>query len=197
VALVPPSSTPTGGSQPGVAVYRKFPITFDMPDLAAGVVLWTPAVDDILVDAWFQIDTAWDGTTPSGDIGDFGDDGSNGLFWNASNAPGDDAVDMTLADGGGVTGSDGNSLNGLSGRMAVDNVFNTLLVPAIASVPSSQELLSWPNAGGGNRFVPLRFTTTNPMKVVVSQDGTAGGDDPGSTQGAGAVYLVTVTPATS
>lgn len=49
--------------------------------------------------------------------------------------------------------------------------------------------------GGGQRNVPARFANTDPIEVVVSQDGSIGGADPGSTVGAAILYLVTATPA--
>jgi hypothetical protein len=42
--------------------------------------------------------------------------------------------------------------------------------------------------------VPLRFASSSPLKVVVSQDGTDTGADPGSTQGAAKLYVLTSGP---
>jgi hypothetical protein len=45
-----------------------------------------------------------------------------------------------------------------------------------------------------NGVAPGVFTSADPIKVVVSQNGTITGADPGSTQGAAILYLVVATP---
>lgn len=49
--------------------------------------------------------------------------------------------------------------------------------------------------GWGQFGFPMVARTTDPIKVAVSQDGSAGGSDPGSSQGEAILYLVTATPA--
>ena len=78
-----------GGSQP--VNLLRFDFAFDTADLEAGAPLHTLAEDEILLNAWFEIDTAWDGTTPFGDIGVLG---TTGLF---RYVIGSGSVDMTAA----------------------------------------------------------------------------------------------------
>ena len=51
-------------------------------------------------------------------------------------------------------------------------------------------------ASAGSRTGPAKFTATNPLLIWVTQDGQQGGASPGSTVGAGFVYLVVATPIT-
>lgn len=44
------------------------------------------------------------------------------------------------------------------------------------------------------RLLPGKFTAADAIKVVVSQNGSSTGADPGATQGAAVLYLVTATP---
>lgn len=62
-----PATSP-GGSVPGVSIVRRFPFAFDTASLTTGAPLYTPTVNDILIDGWVEIVTAWDGTTPQGDV---------------------------------------------------------------------------------------------------------------------------------
>jgi hypothetical protein len=160
-----------GGSQPGAArVLGPFPFTHATAGLAAGVAFYTPTIGDILLDGWIEVDTAFDGTTPKGDIGTFVGN-TSGLFGNDT-LP----IDLTKADNqGGGTGvllNDNIKQNALALAGAVTN----------AGVPENY------------RVTPAKFTAANPLKVVVSQDGTAGGVATGSTVGAAAVYIVIATP---
>lgn len=177
----------------GVPVIRKFPFAFDTPNLLTGAALYTPTVGDVLLDAWLQIDEAWDGTTPLADIGTF-QTSNAGWFAQAFGAP-----DMTSADYD-IQTSDGLLLGYNFGGAAFAQGAGLL---AAASGPL--KILS--NGDPGNfavtknvpaaevqRLVPAKFTAPHPIKVCVSQDGTITGDDPGSTQGAAILYLVTATP---
>ena len=64
----------------GVSVVRG-PFAFDhtTPSLDAGVRFYTPAIGDLLLDAWIEVDTAWNGLGDIGDIGTFSG-GDTGLF---------------------------------------------------------------------------------------------------------------------
>lgn len=167
----------TGGGSPGAArVLGPFPFAFDTPDIENGVAFYTPTIGDILLDAWIEVDTAFDGTTPMADIGDF----SNDSGWFAGdNYPVDIAVpdDFSAFDYGG----------------------STLLSQGVAS-PSHASSLSLMQVQAPGSFtylqrgVPGKFAAANPIKVVVSQDGKKGGTAVGGTAGAGAVYLVVATP---
>jgi hypothetical protein len=53
----------------GATVVRAFPFAFDAAGLATGLALYTPTAGDKLLDAWLEIDTVWNGTTPLADVG--------------------------------------------------------------------------------------------------------------------------------
>jgi hypothetical protein len=66
-------ATPSGGGGGGAGapVVHKFAFAYDTASLHTGATAYTPAAGDVLLDAWIEIDTAWDGTTPLGDFGAF------------------------------------------------------------------------------------------------------------------------------
>lgn len=140
---------------------RKFPFAYNTPGILTGAALYTPTVGDILLDAWIEIDTAWDGTTPHGDFGTFVTS-HTGIYGYGSTAR-----DMTSA---------------------VANIDTGLEIPSFQNV-----MMSYLLSNGGDGGV-VKFTTTDPIKVVVSQNGANNGADPGSTQGEAVLYLVTATP---
>lgn len=162
-----------GASGSGVPRVLAFPFTFDTPNLLTGATVYTPTVGDILLDAWVEIDTAWDGTTPHCDASQFavGDAGYGwwGLIWGSG-------VQLDLVD----------DLGSISASMLSGSTTNL-------SSLADQNIIQ--GVGGSfSRRVPAKFTTADPIKVCVSQDGTNTGDDPGSAQGAAVLYLVVVTP---
>lgn len=155
----------SGGSQPGVLVVRgPFAFAYNTAGLAAGVAFYTPTIGDILHDVWVEIDTAWNGTTPKCDVGTFVGR-TSGLFSFAGGV-----IDMTAADG--------------------DHGGTGLLV-GTGAAPNGEAAGS---GFAGIRGVPALVVAANPLKVAVSEDGTAGGTDPGASQGAGKTYVVTSTP---
>lgn len=159
--------TPAAGS---ARVLGPFPFAFDDAGLENGIAFYTPTVNDVLLDAWISVLTAFDGTTPLGDVGIFTGGNTGGLFAN-NNA----AIDMTAADADGQSGQGLLAGNTLSDLLVSDINVTT---PAVFSA----------------RYVPARFTAANPLGIVVSQDGSAGGTAVGGTAGAGAVYLMVATP---
>lgn len=178
----------------GQSVVRAFPFAFDTPDLLTGAPLYTPTEGDILLDAWVQIDEAWDGTDPTIDVGTF-DGVPTGLFagpWgrpiDASQA--DDFVTDAHLLGGGNTGplSALNAIAAAAQYLVTENAPN----PVGLDIASGTGSLS-----AAQRSVPAKFTTADPIKVCVTQDGTNTGSDPGATQGAATLYLVTATPRTA
>lgn len=172
---------PADGLSAGASIVREFPFAFDTPDLLTGAALYTPTPGDILLDAWIEIDTAWDGTTPFGDVGSF-IEGNYGLAVAAINH----AWDMTL-----TNGSDGSNSGIPYSRQVSLSMLSILgLVPQYAVVDGFLQPLNYNPPGVGTR----RFTTADPIKVCVSQDGTNTGDDPGATVGAATLFLVTATP---
>ena len=153
-----------GGSAPTPTVQHfAMPLAFDTPGLATGIPVtgYTPQVGDIILMAWFAIDTAWDGTTPTGDIGTdtFFTAAGEGLFLSAT---GVGSVNM------------GNTNSAFGGVSWVDAT-----QPIYTASPAAQS--SCP---------PTELTTTDTLKVCVSQTGTPTGGDPGSTQGAGVLHLI-------
>jgi hypothetical protein len=168
-----------------VPVVRKFPFAFDTPNLLTGAAVYTPTIGDILMDAWIQINTPWDGTTPCGDIGSFAS-GNFGL-WGFGIGP----LDMTGQDFtfDGLQVGNGNVTPQVT---PTRGMWSDLLTAANTegSVQPGQTV----NYVGPIRFLPGIFVNADPIKVVVSQDGTTIGASPGPTQGAAVLYLVTVTP---
>lgn len=159
----------SGGSIAGGPVVRAFPFAFDTPGLANGVSLYVPTVGDVLVDGWFQIDTAWNGTTPNGDFGSF----VGTTFGYIGNAF--DVVNFSVADHATLG----------AGLQTAGHTSNAPL--SLLGAAAGANLL-------GLRIAPAVFTATHPIKVVVSQDGQIGSAAPGSTQGAAILYLVTAAP---
>lgn len=162
-----------GATVEGVTV-RRFPFAFDTPGLLTGATVYTTTPGDILLNAWLEVDTPWNGTSPLGDFGQF----VSSQGWLGSNvAP----KDMTHAD---TTASWGTGV--LSEPSAAAPAPGDMLTCFLDSF----------GVGGGPyyRGVPAKFTVAQAIKVVVSQDGTDTGADPGSTQGSGVLYLVTATP---
>lgn len=181
---------PADGLSAGASIVRAFPFAFDTPDLITGAALYTPTPGDILLDAWIEIGTAWDGTTPLGDVGSFV--GSVFGWWAVHGPTG--ALPMSAAaddDGIGLTiGTSGSP--SLLAALTAQSIFAVYQVPEIDAVPFGPA--QFMQLGAMDPTIPAKFTTADPIKVCVSQDGTNTGDDPGSTQGAATLYLVTATP---
>lgn len=183
--------TVNGSPINGGAIVRKFPFAFNDLGLAAGKTIYTPTAGDILLDCWVQIDTAWDGTTPFGEVGTFV--GANtGLFaLLGAAAPLDMTVTDTVVPGfgekigiGTISGAAIASLASVSATFEATGVATPFPISIKAGLASD---------AATSRLIPA-FLGADPIKVCVSQTGQAGGADPGSTQGAGVVYLVTATP---
>lgn len=164
------SPNANGGSQPGAAIVRgPFLFAFNTPGLNDGVTVYTPAANEILLDAWVEQDTQWDGTTPTFDVGTF------------------DGVDQ------GVFGIFGIGVTDLS-LIAADSVSNW--GSDVLAGAALNKLESVSNAAGNNaiRLAPARFSTAHPLKLVVSQNGHKGGTAVDSAAGASRLYIVTATP---
>ncbi len=160
-----------GGAAPaGVAIVRG-PYAVGFADLVAlrdGVAFYTPAVGEVLLDAWFVVDTVFNDVAQA-DISQYnGSSPDEGLWeWQSpiNLAAGADSPDQ----GGGPPG------NGIPQNVS------------LATVAVSAN-------GGGGRVVPAVFTNTDPLLVVVSQDGTKGGSTSPATDGAARLYIVTADP---
>lgn len=143
----------------------KFDFAYDTPNLNTGVTVWTPAIGDVLLDAFFSVNTAFDGTTPMADIGQFLSAGTTGVFA---------------------------SLIGTGMLPPLGNADLTTEGPS-PMWGLSQELAGSAAYAGGYSGVTT-FRTTDPLLLVVSQDGTKGGTAIGGTAGAASLYLVVATP---
>ncbi len=162
-----------GSSSLGAPVVRgPFSFAFATPGLTAGVAFYTPTIDDLWLDWWIEVDTAFDGTTPFADVGTFL--GTTQGTWAATDSPGS-AFTLTTA---------GNELGG-AGVFGMSGV-NSPGQNAITAVGDG--------ISNAEPFFPARFTAANPLKLVVSQDGLAGGAAVGGAAGAGRLYIVTATP---
>jgi hypothetical protein len=194
----------SGGSSGGTRRTLKFPFAFDTPNLLTGAALYTPTVGDVLHDAWFEIDMAWDGTTPLGDFGTFVGVGYGFMKYLAVAQ-----MDMTQADNDGYMGGgflfgpqqfsnmrDVSAIGGLVDAVQQGVPFKSADIPstpqAAAPLVNTITPVGW--AYWGQRGVG-KFTAANPIQVVVSQSGMNTGADPGSTQGSAVLYLDISTPA--
>ncbi len=155
------------GSYPwGMAIVRG-PYSFanTTASINSGVTVYTPTANDILLDAWFEITTAFNGTTPKADIGSFSGT-TSGLFDAAGTAVTLATADTTATGGAGI------SIN------------QTALTFSLLAQDGTST----------KRSARSRFTAATPIKLVVSQSGLAGGTAIGGSTGAGKLYIVTATP---
>lgn len=151
----------------GNVALRAFGFDYTTPHLSTGARLFVPAVGDFILNMWMSIFEPWDGTTPQGDILVAGP--AYGLLTHGeSGLPG---IDMTVSDTDFVSSWESSVPNAPPG-------FSVGLGFPVGAVPN---------------FWPARITTPEPISVVVSQDGTPTGGDPGSTQGAASLFLLTAT----
>lgn len=165
-----------GGAVAGAAIVHAHPFTFDTPGLATGTDVYLPKVGDIWLDAWVEVDTAWDGATPAFDVGYYAQ--GYGVF-GAGVLP----VSLANADYQGLT----NLLTG-AGAIAAGYVSPVTLT----SLATKQANFV---AGGGYRYLPGKWTSDDALAIWVTSTGYPGGADPGATMGAATLYMVTATPA--
>lgn len=173
----------SGGGSAGSPIVRAFPFAYNSPGISSpsgsisGFPIYQPVLNDIFMDAWVEIDTAWNGTTPKLDVGTFSS-GDIAGWWGTQ--------------GQGVpldTGADGAHL---------DEIFQnqTFHGSSFASNRLSDVTnLSFTSLGSRVRILPaLVFDGSQTIKICVSTTGLTTGANPGATQGSGVVYLVTATP---
>jgi len=158
-----------GGGSTAVVVVEAIPDGTADGTIAAyaGIAVYTPTINDRWLDAWIEVDTPWDGTTPKGDFGQL----SGSAFGVLGDIAG--ACDMTNVDapiGGGTSPSNN-----------VVSITDVIIVAA--------------NSNQTNRFLPGKFVTADPICVWVTQDGKNNGADSGALQGTGTLCIVTATPA--
>lgn len=162
----------------GVPRIERCPFAYDTPGLRTGVPIFTPEEGDLLLDVWIEVVTAWNGTNPFADIGSFTFAAGG---WFSSMGSG---IDLSHAD----------SENELDGLMrdqstAGNGISSDLSLATVAAIAINNH---W---GTAVRTLPATFVAADPIKLVVSQDASATGADPGATQGSGFVYLMVATPA--
>lgn len=172
-----------GASEQSVKI-TKFAFDHSTASLKNGVVAYTPAVGEILLDLWVEVTEAWNGTTPKCDVGFFLTSGS-GLF---AAAQGGALIDLAVAD----------AQDGANDSNAPWT--GPLLAQSDAAATPSSLAQSW--AGlftpgfPPNRGLPAKFTDVTPLKVCVSTNGNSSGGSPtGSTAGSAVVYFATAIPA--
>lgn len=148
-----------GGGGAGNVIVRHFPFAWDSPGILTGYAVYTPTVGDILLDAWVEIDTGWDGVTPLGDAGPF--EPTNPQGWFAFNGLG--PIDMTQADDPRLDLSTTVSQPGGMGPNSSDLMWSATTHLIIWSAPHLTDVF---------RSLPAKFVAANPIKVCVSRDGT-------------------------
>lgn len=164
-----------GPSGQGNVVVRHFPFAYNSAGISTpsgaipGFAIYTPTIGDILLDAWWEIDTAWNGTTPTFALSaDF-----------ASGSMSGNQGDLAKADSGAYYWS--TLLTQGSGTTLSSDILGQQGIPAGAQT---------------ERGLPAKFLTADPLKIIIGQSGVGPTAlDPGATQGAGILYLVTATPA--
>lgn len=180
-----PGAGSGGSSAAGAAIIRAFPFTFDTPDLVTGHEIFTPTVGDVLLDAWIEVKTAWNGTTPKADVGPY-TSSANGIFYAQI-----DAVDLRYVDwaypAGGINADPLTAQNANVSSSLSTQFLDLAVSNAIAAGSGIPKFPRW----------QARFISDDPWKIVVSSDGSRVGADPGATQGAAVLYLVTATPVTA
>jgi hypothetical protein len=156
----------------GGAIVTHYPFTYQTTGLmvpGTGYGFFTPTVGDVLLDATIIFNTSFNGTSPGFD---FGPTVTTGLFASINNAgPSAGFADSVL--GGGYLRQGQTSF--------------------ITDLRSVQAQL----AGAGisqPRVVPGQFTNAQQWKMWVTSNSKSTGANPGSTQGAGTLILVTSTP---
>jgi hypothetical protein len=153
---------------------RRFPFAYNTPGLLTGALIgYTPAIGDILLDAWFSVDVGWNPTPPDPALADVGSFvGVNYGFFAGAVAP----VSMKTTDTDGAPPGFANMNNG-------ESPGTTLSLLALTN-----------GVTNGTRYAPGRFTSADPLKVCVSQDGQNNGAALDATAGSAVLYLVTATP---
>lgn len=182
-------SIPLAAAAQGAPVWRHFPFSAALsPGLFTvngGWSFYTPTPGDLLLDIYVEVDTV-NSTVACLDISDFVGGVVVGVFRNYSQ--GSAGLNMGQAVQGNPTGSTilgyeptnggtySYSLKLAAGQAASNNAFNT-------------------NAGGFSpSAAPLRFSTADPLKAIITQSGQLNGLACTHTDCVGTIYLETVTP---
>jgi hypothetical protein len=145
------------------------PVAFDDADLATGVLVYTPrAAGEVVIEAWPEIVAAFDGTTPTADVAQFGllapgaygwKYASDGNQWDAS------VADVSYLGDDYLTADQSGFMNGGLSLIAASGT-------------------------SGYRVAPGRLASAEPVRVIVTQDGTKGGAAVGGTAGLLLLHLL-------
>jgi hypothetical protein len=121
VSLVLNDVDPVAGQAlvPAVPNHVTFAFTHATSGLATGVTVtgYTPSVGDIITAVWFEVDTAFNGTTPLADVGFFSS--TEGIFKELNS----NAVDLTVAD------------SAVADNTGLDKIGAACLGPQVAGFP--------------------------------------------------------------
>lgn len=175
----------------GGPVVRSFQIAFDDVGLNAGKTIYVPTAGDLLLDAWVQVDEAWDSAPAYVDIGTAVGSGV-GIFGLLAAAPLDASQpDLVMPGSGLLIGVCGPDALVKTALLSIPGEFET----AVGLNPQPIGLAAGATSlGAFGRTFPGAFPNATPIKAWVSANGVAGGADPASTQGSATIYLVTATP---
>lgn len=168
-------------NQPGSArLVGPYAFAYSTAGIVAGVTVFTPAAGDMLLDAWIDVTTGFDGTTPKADIGNFDNAASPGLWGIMVGAP------IPLATAGALVTSNSHLW------AYADN--SAVLNPSLASAQASVVVGAAGTCGG---TIPYRFIDATPLKLVVSTNGRRNGSAVGGAAGAASLYLMVASPVTT
>jgi hypothetical protein len=159
-----------GGNAPGSPKITAFPFTFDTPNLATGAVMTDSIPEgDLLLDAWVQLDTEWNGTTPLMDYGPSGELlGLTGTWGGGPLDVGTGTADQTV--GGTYQVGSGRYFNRnqrLSDSITIDWTSDSSF-PGGGIFHSPAAVAEYPQ-----RILPLKWISNVEFLVWVSRDGTA------------------------
>jgi hypothetical protein len=143
----------------------RFAFAYNTTNIRNGVTAYTPTVGQILYNAWIQVLVAFNGTTPKADISQFtGALAPSGLWQQASAGFDPLTAAQSIDSAGGGPAGPGLGAGSPEGSLLVQNA------------------------------LPAVFTTTDPLLLVLSQDGNKGGAAVGGTTGSAVLHLLLLTP---
>lgn len=177
---------------PGVPRLIAIPFDFDTGTLAAGVPIYQGAAGQQITNGWMQINQNWDGTTPRGDFGIPA--GTEGFIGICQSGWGGTPLGIDMQSGFNPNGGLGNSPQALTSLRSagIAGVVRQLL--GSQQVPATDPAFLEPFNTNATDLGVVTLTDASQIRVWVTEDGTIGGTDPGSTQGKAIMFLEVVTP---
>jgi hypothetical protein len=190
----------TGPSTPGALAMHTAPFAYNTAGILTGATLvfddgWTPSVDEQLVNLYVRVLTAWDGTSPLCDVGPFAAGDAGAGYYKGMIG---EALELVYPDNQNEYAHCSNLIHG--GTLDAMDLANLVIQEsgpggAILTVSGANLAVATPFMPSAVRALPATFANTDPLKVVVSQDGTTSGADPASTQGSAVACFITAKPA--